>query len=51
MLTPHGDRGKLPARIPTHGIDWRGIVTLWIGPAITVGVLLLFIFGVGRHGR
>lgn len=49
MLTPQGDRGKLPAPIPTPGIDWRITVTLWTGPAITIGVLLIFIFGIGRH--
>lgn len=36
----HG-REPLPA--------WRGVLQCWAGPMITLGVLLFFIFGIGRH--
>jgi hypothetical protein len=29
--------------------DWRGVLQMWAGPALTIGVLLFFIFGIGRH--
>jgi hypothetical protein len=49
MTRPPNSRGSIPAPPLEQGADWRGIAQCWAGPLITLGVVLIFIFGIGRH--
>jgi uncharacterized iron-regulated membrane protein len=50
-VTQASPRAAEEASRPSVSTAWR-ILHTWLGPIVTIGVLLIFIFGIGRrlHG-